>query len=76
MIRSVRLRLSLWYLGIFSLIFLVFGLALYHKVEANLFRDVDALLILEADSAVDTIFTLWKIERPQAGASGRTFIFS
>ena len=55
MIRSFRWRLTLWYLGFFSLLFLLFGIFLYSRLAANLEQRVDDELIAQARTAA-TLF--------------------
>ncbi len=62
MIRSIRFSLTLWYGVILILILSLFGGVLYTNVKANLIRDVDRLLVSEADGIEDTITSFWKAE--------------
>lgn len=66
MIRSIRFVLTLWYIGIFAVLFSLFGWALYSKVASNLFREVDAVLASNAGGAADTLFAFWKAEQESA----------
>jgi heavy metal sensor kinase len=51
MIRSLRARLTLWYLGFFSLLFLVFSLFLQSVLAGALERRLDEALSVEANTA-------------------------
>lgn len=62
MIRSIRFSLTLWYIAILILILALFGGVLYTNVRANLARDVDGLLISEADGIGDAIASFGKAE--------------
>jgi heavy metal sensor kinase len=55
MIRSFRVRLTLWYLGFFSLLFLLFGIFLYGRLAAGLERRVDETAAGQARTAA-TLF--------------------
>jgi heavy metal sensor kinase len=54
-IRSFRLRLTLWYLGFFSLLTLLFGVFVYGRLAAGLERRVDETLASQARTAA-TLF--------------------
>ena len=62
MIRSIRFSLTLWYAAILIVILSLFGGVLYTNVRFNLARDVDRLLISEADGIGDTISSFGKAE--------------
>ena len=62
MIRSVRFSLTLWYAAILIVILSLFGGVLYTSVRANLVRDVDRLLVSEADGIGDTLTSFGKAE--------------
>ena len=62
MIRSIRFSLTLWYAAILIVILSLFGGVLYTNVRANLVRDVDGLLISEADGIGDAIASFGKAE--------------
>jgi heavy metal sensor kinase len=51
MIRSFRLRLTLWYLGFFSLLFALFGLFLYGRLASGLRDRVDDAVAAQARTA-------------------------
>jgi heavy metal sensor kinase len=55
MIRSFRVRLTLWYVGFFSLLLLLFGVFLYGRLAAGLQHRVDDTLIDQARTAA-TLF--------------------
>ncbi len=60
MIRSIRFTLTLWYVGILTVILSLFAWILYTKVSSNLIKDVDQILILEANGTADSIFAFWQ----------------
>ena len=62
MIRSIRFSLTLWYAAILIVILSLFGEVLYTNVRANLARDVDRLLVSEADGIGDAISSFGKAE--------------
>jgi hypothetical protein len=62
MIRSVRFSLTLWYAAILIVILSLFGGVLYTNVGSNLVRDIDRLLISEADGVGDAIASFGKAE--------------
>jgi len=67
-IRSFRLRLTLWYLGFFSLLFGLFGAFLYGRLATDLERRLDETLLGQARTAA----TLFADEVPeQGGNAGR-----
>ncbi len=51
MIRSFRLRLTVWYLTFFSLLFVVFGVFLYGILSSALEKRLDDTLISQANTA-------------------------
>jgi heavy metal sensor kinase len=55
MIRGLRLRLTLWYLGFFSLLFLLFGVFLYGRLAAGLLHRIDDTVTGQARTAA-TLF--------------------
>lgn len=63
MIRSIRFRLTLWYVGILAIILILFGGLLYTNVKRNLSKDIDALLATQAEGVTDTLFAFWLAER-------------
>lgn len=62
MIRSIRFSLTLWYAAIMIVILSLFGGVLYTNVRSNLARDVDRLLVSEADGIGDTLISFGKAE--------------
>jgi len=60
MIRSIRVTLTLWYVGILAVLLCAFGWILYTKVSVNLMKDVDQILISEANGIADSIFAFWQ----------------
>ena len=50
MVRNLRLRLTLWYLGLFSLLFLLFSVFLYGVLDNALRSRLDERLFSEANT--------------------------
>jgi len=67
MIRSLRFRLSLWYVGILAATLSVFGGALYANVSTNLAQDIDNVLASQADGVAETLFAFWRAGRDATG---------
>ena len=49
--RTLRFRLTAWYLAFFSLLFVGFGIFLYHVLASSLERRLDETLISQASTA-------------------------
>ena len=62
MIRSIRFSMTLWYAAILIVILSLFGGVLYTNVRSNVARDVDRLLVSEADGIGDAITSFGKAE--------------
>ncbi len=62
MIRSIRFVLTLWYIGILTVILCLFSYTLYSKVSSNLNRHINETLAAQADATADNIFAFWKAE--------------
>jgi two-component system OmpR family sensor kinase len=52
MIKSFRLRITVWYTGLFSLLMVLFGIFLYGMLARGLAQRVDETISSEADTAV------------------------
>lgn len=63
MFRSIRITLTLWYAGIFTLILAAFGWALHENVSSSLARDVDRALSQRADGIATAIHSYWEARR-------------
>jgi len=61
-VRSIRLRLTLWYVGILMIILSLFGGILYINVAGTLYGEIDALLAVQAEGVSDSIFMFWRAE--------------
>jgi heavy metal sensor kinase len=68
--RSIRVRLTFWYLGILTVILGLFSLSLYVVAASNLARDVDKTLALQADAVAESIFAFWRAERAAGAGPG------
>ena len=66
MFRSIRFVLTLWYIGILTIILCLFSSTLYSKVSVNLDRHINETIASQADSIADTIFAFWKAEQGPA----------
>ncbi len=66
MIGSIRLTLTLWYVGILAAILCVFGSVLYLKVADSVVDDVDNVLTPQARGIADTIHAFWEAEQAAA----------
>ncbi|MGH7197734.1 MAG: ATP-binding protein [Candidatus Omnitrophota bacterium] len=62
MIRSIRVTLTLWYVGILTAILCAFGWVFYTRVEFHLYRNVDERLVSQADNIAETIYAFWQAE--------------
>ena len=63
MIRSIRFVLTLWYIGILTIILCLFSSTLYSTVSIHLDLHINETLASQADSIADTIFAFWKAEQ-------------
>ncbi len=52
---SIRLRLTLWNIGLLALTLVVFSIALYATLADQLYRNLDARLRLEATASLDDV---------------------
>lgn len=68
MIRSIRLTLTFWYIGILAFILCVFAFVLYTKVSTNLLKDVDELLVSQAEGITEAFFSFWEAEKNTVGS--------
>ena len=62
MIRSIRLTLTLWYLGILALILCLFSSVLYTNVATALARDIDDVLTSQSDGVAEALFSFWQAQ--------------
>ena len=67
--RSVRFKIILLYMVLLSLTLTVFTVALYNKLKADLYRNVDNLLQSRAEGIEDSIDTYWEVEKLQVKKS-------
>ncbi|HNV86632.1 MAG TPA: hypothetical protein PKL97_06675, partial [Candidatus Omnitrophota bacterium] len=61
-VHSLRLRLTLWYIGILAIILSSFAGILYINVAGNLYREIDTLLAVQTENISDSIFMFWRTE--------------
>ncbi len=64
MIRSVRVTLTVWYIGILMLILIIFGWAVYSQVAKSWARDIDDALISKVDGIIEAVFAFHEVEKP------------
>lgn len=62
MTRSIRFLLTLWYIGILTVILCLFSWVLYSKTATNLDREVNGLLVSQTDTISDTLFAFSQAE--------------
>jgi len=74
MIRSFRWRLTLWYLGFFSLLFVLFGLFLYGRLSSNLKTRLDDELISQAHTAAGLFADELKEQNGDAGKAAHEIV--
>lgn len=67
MIRTVRSRLTLWYVGGVAVILCLFSAVFYVTATLNLVRNTDRMLALQAEGVAETIVAFWRAERAAAG---------
>jgi len=67
MLRSLRVRLTLWYVAILAAILGLFSLVLYANVTKSLHRSVDRSLALQADAVTGTVTAFWEADRGDSG---------
>ena len=68
--RSIRVTLTLWYVGLLAIILTLFSSILYLKVAQGMLEDVDRLLLSQARGVADTIEAFWKAEQAAANTPG------
>ncbi len=69
MMRSVRVRLTVWYVSILAGILSLFGWILYSNVKTGLARDVDRALTFQAGTVAQSIIAFWEAERSAPGSA-------
>ncbi len=68
MLRSLRVTLTLWYVGVLAIVLACFSTALYVLVASNFRGDIDERLVLQADATAESVFAFWRAERTAPGA--------
>jgi len=71
LLRSIRFKIILLYMALLTLTLTVFTVALYNKLKADLYRNVDNLLQSRAEGIEDSIDTYWEVEKLQVKKTRR-----
>jgi len=69
-LRSIRFRITLWYMFILALTLLIFSISVYHNFSNNLYENNDDLLQSKAEGIVRSIDTYWEAEKLDAISEG------
>lgn len=69
MIRSIRLTLTLWYVGILAVILCLFGWVLYSSVANSLARYLNAVLVSQADGVAATLVAFREAEQSASASA-------
>lgn len=69
MMRSVRVRLTVWYVSVLAGILSLFGWVLYNNVKTSLAQDVDRMLEFQTETLARSIIAFWEAERSAPGSS-------
>ena len=76
-LKSIRFKITLWYMLILAITLFLFSVLLYHNVSHNLYEDLDDLLESKAEGIANSIDTYWEAEKLEAIKSGiKSDIFS
>ncbi len=62
MFGSIRVTLTLWYIGILAAILCVFSYVLYSNIASNFSTSIDERLVSQADGIAETVSTFWLAE--------------
>jgi heavy metal sensor kinase len=62
-LKSIRFKISLWYVSVFSLTFIGTGVVIYHNLNQRLRGSIDDMLQLRAEGIADSIETYWETEK-------------
>ena len=68
-VKSIRFKISLWYVSIFTLTFVGAGVVIYHNLDLKLRGGIDDMLQLRAEGIVDSIDTYWETEKIEAAGN-------
>jgi len=68
--KSIRFKISLWYVLVFSLTFVGAGIVIYHNLDLRLRGAIDDMLQLRAEGIADSIDTYWETEKIEAARKG------
>lgn len=66
MLRSIRLTLTFWYIGILAAILCLFAWVLFTNVATNLAQDVNEMLASQAQDVARSIAAFWQAQQPAA----------
>ena len=76
-VRSIRFRITLWYMLILGLTLSIFSISVYHNFSNNLNENNDDLVQSKAEGIEKSIDTYWEAEKLDAISEGaRTSVFS
>jgi heavy metal sensor kinase len=62
-LRSIRVKVTIWYIVIMAITLLLFSVLLYHNFSSSLYEDLDDLLQSKAEGISSSIDTYWEAER-------------
>jgi heavy metal sensor kinase len=68
--RSIRFKILLWYMLVFSLTFSASSLVLYHTVNSRLNNDVNDLLLSKAEGIKEGLESTWEAEKLDLAEAG------
>jgi len=76
-LKSIRFKITLWYIVILALTLSLFSILLYHNFKRSLYDNFDDLLQSKAKGIADSIDTYWEAEKLEAVTAGtKTSVFS
>ncbi|MCX5687349.1 MAG: hypothetical protein NTV71_01685 [Candidatus Omnitrophica bacterium] len=71
-IKSIRFKITLWYMLVLGLTLLLFSTMLYNKYSQKLHEDLDDVLESRAEGIANSIDTYWEAERQEASKDDST----
>ena len=69
-LKSVRFKITLWYMLILAVVLSVFSVLIYKNLENRLYESVDNLIQSRAEGISDAIDTYWETKKLEAIESG------